>query len=168
MAEEFLALMADLDEDSQKLMSGWYQSLTDAGFCGIQSKNLPFHVTLGIFPPEKEDDILAVTQKAASEIPAFPVRISHIGMFPGGKVLFAGPERDANLNALHEACETGIPQQYPWTPHVTLLMDEPETIQAAIPLVVNSFEPFVGKITALHLCAFCPRREIATIALKDQ
>ena len=32
MAEQFLTLMADLDEDSQKLMSGWYDRLKKAAF----------------------------------------------------------------------------------------------------------------------------------------
>lgn len=34
MAEQFLTLMADLDQDSQGIMSGWYDSLQEAGFTG--------------------------------------------------------------------------------------------------------------------------------------
>ena len=32
MAEQFLTLMADLDEESQARMNEWYQRLREAGF----------------------------------------------------------------------------------------------------------------------------------------
>ena len=94
-----------------------------------------------------------------------PVHISHIGMFAGGKVLFGGPEKDGRLAALREACKPETPEQYPWTPHVSILIDEPEVVHAAIPVLVKSFVPFVGKITRLHLCAFWPTREIGAAEL---
>lgn len=89
MAEQFLTLMADLDEESQARMNEWYQRL-------------------------------------------------------------------------REACKPLTPEKHPWTPHVTILIDEPETIHAALPFFVKSFVPFVGTITRLHLCAFWPTREIMT------
>ena len=47
MAEQFLTLMADLDDNSQELMSGWYKELQDAGFTGVQTPGLPFHIIGG-------------------------------------------------------------------------------------------------------------------------
>ena len=49
MAGQFLTLMADLDDDSQELMSGWYKELQDAGFKGVQTPGLPFHISLATF-----------------------------------------------------------------------------------------------------------------------
>ena len=46
MAEQFLTLMADLDIDSQNRMSEWYNVLKKAGFNGIQTPGLPYHITL--------------------------------------------------------------------------------------------------------------------------
>lgn len=166
MAEKFLALMADLDDNTQEIMSGWYKTLTGAGFKGVQTPDLPYHITMAILPLEMEDEAVARMQKVASDFTEFPVHLSHMGMFAGGRVLFAGPERDSMLNAFHEALEFDVPQPHPWTPHSTIIIDEPETIQAALPLVVKSFKPIVGKITRLHLCAFQPKREIAAIELK--
>ena len=54
MAEQFLTLMADLDEKSQKLMSGWYKELQDAGFTGVQTPGLPFHISLGTIVKDKK------------------------------------------------------------------------------------------------------------------
>jgi 2'-5' RNA ligase len=165
MAEQFLTLMADLDPDSQKRMSGWYHALKEAGFSGVQTPGLPYHISLATFPPELEEKAAGILRKAAAEFAPVPVHISHVGMFAGGKVLFGGPEKNAELAALREACKPDTPEPYPWTPHATLLIDEPDTVYAAVPVLMKSFVPFTGKITRLHLCAFWPTREIAAAEL---
>lgn len=165
MAEQFLTLMADLDDASQEIMSGWYSTLKEAGFTGTQTPGLPYHISLATFPLEKEQEIVALMQKVAAEYAPVPVHISHVGMFAGGKVLFGAPELNAELASLQKACAEGTIREYPWTPHATLLIDEPEAVYAALPLLMKSFYPFVGKITRLHLCAFWPTREIAAMEL---
>ncbi len=165
MAEEFLTLMADLDEDSQARMSGWYAGLREAGFAGVQTPGLPFHISLSAFPTDKEREAVERMKKACAEFTPFPVHISHIGLFAGGKVLFGGPERNRMLDALHDACEPDPDPGRPWTPHVTILIDEPDTVCAALPVLVKSFRPFVGTVARLHLCAFWPKREIASADL---
>lgn len=167
MAEQFLTLMADLDQDSQKRMSGWYDALKEAGFTGSQTPGLPYHISLAAFPLEQEETAAEITRKAAAAFSPFPVHISHIGMFAGGKVLFGAPEKSAELAALREACKPDMPEKYPWTPHATILIDEPDIICAAVPILMKSFVPFVGKITRLHLCAFWPAREIVSAGLAE-
>ena len=165
MAEQFLTLMADLDEESQKLMAEWYSRLQEAGFTGTQTPGLPFHISLTTFALEQEQKAIELTKKAAEEFAPIPVHISHIGIFAPGKVLFGGLERNADLEKLHDACELNPDSQRPWTPHATILIDEPAAVCAALPQLLQSFHPFVGKITRLHLCAFWPTREIATATL---
>ena len=165
MAEQFLTLMADLDDDSQAIMTAWYSSLNHAGFKGTQTPDLPFHISMASFLLEQEQEAIELAQKAAREFSPIPVHISHIGIFAPGKVLFGAPERNTELDLLHNACETNPDPQRPWTPHVTLLIDEPSTICEALPLVLKSFNPFVGRIIRLHLCAFWPTREILSIKL---
>ncbi len=53
MAEQFLTLMADLDGEAQALLSGWYHSLQEAGFTGIQTPGLPYHISLSTFSPDQ-------------------------------------------------------------------------------------------------------------------
>ena len=168
MAAQFLTLMADLDDEAQARISAWYRSLQEAGFTGVQTPGLPYHISLSSFPPDQEKEAAEIARKAAAEYAPVPVHFSHIGMFAGGKVLFAGPEKDAELAALREACRSGVPQQYPWTPHATVLMDEPETVHAALPVFVKSFVPFTARITRLHLCAFWPTREIGSFLLEGK
>ena len=147
-------------------MSGWYSKIKEVGFTGTQTPRLPYHISLATFPLEKEQEAVELMQKVAAEFAPVSVHISHVGMFAGGKVLFGAPELSSELALLHKACAKETIQQYPWTPHVTLLIDEPETVYAAIPVLMKSFYPFVGKITRLHLCAFWPKREIAAVELK--
>ena len=44
-------------------------------------------------------------------------------------------------------------------------LHEAAVVQKALPILLEDFHPFMGKITQLHLCAFWPTREIATVSL---
>lgn len=166
MSEQFLTLMADLDEKSQIHMAKWYEVLQKEGFTGAQTPGLPYHISLATYPLEKENEVKEHVIKAASEFAPFELHFSHIGMFAGGKVVFAAPERTPALDELQKACDLFPNPNYPWTPHATLILDEPETISRALPSAVKSFTPFMGTVTRLHLCAFWPTREIVSIELK--
>lgn len=168
MAEEFLMLMADLDDESQKIMGGWYEKLQAEGFKGVQTPGLPYHVSLACFALDKEQDVVEEMKELAAKFTPIPVHISHIGLFVGGKVLYAAPDMNpAGLLELRHAVKTETQETFPWTPHATIIIDEAETIQKAIPVLVEHFQPFMGKITRLHLCAFWPTREIATVYLGE-
>ena len=167
MAEEFLTIMADLDDNAQARMSAWYDALKEAGFTGKQTPGLPFHISLATFPLDKEQEAVAITRKAGAAFSAVPVHISHMGLFAGGRVLFCGPERNPGLDALNAACEK-YPSKYPWTPHATMLIDDADTVLAALPVLVNHFQPFTANITRLHLCAFWPTREILSVQLQEE
>ena len=168
MAEEFLTLMADLDDDSQQTLSGWYEKIKKAGFNGVQTPDLPFHISMGCFSLDKESDVIDEMKELATCFSSIPVHISHIGLFAGGNVLYAAPDMNpADLLDLRQAIKTETHEKFPWTPHCTIIIDEPETIQNALPILVEHFQPFLGRITKLHLCAFWPTREIATVYLKD-
>ena len=167
MAEQFLTLMADLDDQSQEIMSGWYASLREGGFKGIQTPGLPFHISLAAFSLDQEKAVAEEMRRLGEAFSPIPVHISHIGMFAGGRILFGAPDMNpAGLLQLHDAIRTRKNEDRPWTPHVTILIDEPETVHAALRILVQSFHPMMAKITGLHLCAFWPTREIASVRLR--
>ena len=168
MAEQFLTLMADLDQASQIIMSEWYEHLKDSGYIGVQTPGLPFHISLGTFSLDKEQEVIQEMHRLANAMTSASVHISHIGIFAGGRVLFCGPDMNPpELLAIRDAIQVETSEQFPWTPHATILIDEPEIICKALPVLLKSFHPFMGKITRLHLCAFWPTREIATAELKQ-
>lgn len=166
MAEQFLTLMADLDEESQAVMRGWSEQLKEAGFIGTQTPDLPFHISLATFSLDKEQEVIQEMQRLTKEFSTIPVHISHIGMFAGGKVLFGAPDMNPpKLFSLREAISVETCDKFPWTPHATIMIDESEKIYRALPILLESFHPFIGKITRLHLCAFWPTREIMSVDL---
>lgn len=166
MAEQFLTLMADLDDESQAKMSDLYEKLQEKGFTGVQTSGLPFHISLASYPLDKEKDVIELIKKVSVEYSPVPIGISHIGVFSGGKVMFGAPDMNSGLTSLHEAClMVDSLQEYGWTPHVTIIIDEPEIIGNALPIIGRAFEPFHGRVVRLHLCAFWPTREIITVEL---
>ena len=66
MAEEFLTLMADLDDYSQQTLSAWYEELKKAGFTGVQTPGLPFHISMGCFSLDKEAAVVAEMKELAA------------------------------------------------------------------------------------------------------
>ena len=166
MAEQFITLMADLDAAAQETMSGWHKLLTDAGFAGTQTPGLPYHISLASFPLDCEREATEETRRLAETFAPVPVHMSHIGIFAGGRVLFCAPDMDpAGLLRLHEAIMTDSADSGPWTPHATLLIDEPGAVHEAIGILMPSFRPFMAKVVRLHLCAFWPTREILSVEL---
>ena len=167
MAEQFLTLMADLDDDSQEIMSGWYKELQDAGFKGVQTPGLPFHISLATFSLNEEKEAVEEVKRLGNIFSAIPVHISHIGMFAEGRVLFGGPDMNPpGLLQLHDAVKIRSTDVRPWTPHVTILIDEPQIINDALMTLIKSFHPFMAQVTGLHLCAFWPTREIVSVRLQ--
>ncbi len=166
MAEEILVLMADFDDKSQSIMSGWYEKLQAEGFIGEQTSGIPYHISLATFSLDKEQEVVKEMKGLAERFSEIPIHISHIGLFAGGRILFAAPDMNpADLLELRQAIKTETQDKHPWTPHATILIDDAETIQKALPIFVEQFRPFPAKITKLHLCAFWPTREIATVYL---
>lgn len=160
MAESFLTLMAEYCEEDQRRISVWYDALQNAGFAGTQTPGLRHHISLATFPLDKEADAIRVTQETAARFAPRAVAIRHIGVMPGGKVLFAAPDMSPELTALQRACGEAVLNGHLWLPHTTMLMDTPEVIAAALPTLMQHFTPIPARLDRLRLCAFWPKREI--------
>lgn len=166
MAESFLTLMADYCEEDQQRISVWYDALQTAGFTGTQTPGLNHHISLATFPLEQEAEAIALTKRIAAEYSYVNADIRHVGVMPGGKVLFAAPDLTPKLAALQLACGGRRPLNgHSFLPHTTMLIDTPEVIGAALPVLMEQFTPIRAKISHLHLCAFWPTREILTVKL---
>lgn len=48
-----------------------------------------------------------------------------------------------------------------------MLIDEKETIPKALPIVMDAFSSFSGKVTTLHLYEFWPARHILSVQLME-
>lgn len=168
MAEAFLTLMAEYEAKTQQTMQIWSDALAEAGFRGQQTPGLPFHISMGTFPLEKEEEAKALTLKLAADFAPIELHLSHIGLYQGGKVLFAAPEGSARLAALRNSCSSDSMGGHPWTPHSTILIDEQQNVIRALQVLLEHFAPLRAQLTRLRLCAFWPEREIVSAELKGK
>ena len=165
MAESFLTIMAEYCEEDQRRISVWYDALQKAGFTGQQTPGLRHHISLASYPLEKEAEAVEIIRRAGQRFAPVDVAIRHIGVLPGGETLVAAPDMSPKLSALQEACGDRVVHGYPWLPHTTMLIDETETLAAALPTLMKHFTPIPARIDRLRLCAFWPTREIACVEL---
>lgn len=160
----FLCAMAVYDEPTQRRIEKIRESLIRAGLVGRQTKDLPHHITLGLFQPGEEADALAAMDEALRQTRGFPVTFNHLGVFGGGKVLFLAPDTNRELLTLKEH----FGPSRDWTAHTTLLIEEPEEVCAALPLALNGFEAFEGRVGGVQLYQFRPRRLLREGVLPDR
>lgn len=159
MSNKALYIMAGYDDKTEKYLANIQNKLYENGFIGTHTKNLPQHITLGSFPIDKEDELKNLLQELSKQINPFEITFNHIGIFGGSNVLFVAPDPNYELIELKERfCDS-----YNWTPHTTMLIDNPDTIYKALPLVMNEFSAFDGKVTSLHLYEFFPTRHILSV-----
>ena len=161
MAEKRLFVLAGFDGETETRLHGWQKGLYAQGFKGTQTKHIPPHFTLDNFPVDREQQLKRLLTELAEKQHPVSVLFSHIGIFPGGKVLFAAPDCNRELLMLKET----FGRSYGWTPHATMLVDTPEEIVRAYPVFEREFEPFDGTVTSLHLYEFFPVRHILSVTL---
>jgi len=158
--DKYLYLLAQFDKKTQEILTGYYDILQENGFIGKQTKNIPYHFTLGKKDTDYEkqliDDLDIICQNTA----CIEIHLSHIGLF-GLDVLFIAPDMNFELLKLQQKlfphCGSGA---YNWTAHATLLIDEPENILKALPIVAKNFKPFIARIESIGLYEFFPMRFI--------
>lgn len=165
MAEKFLYVMAGFDAETEERLAELRDFLCENGFSGTQTKGMPFHLPLAEISADDVRDktwLMEIMEEVAGISFDFTVTFRHIGIFSGGKVLFAAPDPERELLYLNERFDFSDDS---WTPHATLLIDEPSVILEALPLVLEKFKPFTGRIDKLYLYEFSPLRHITTIEL---
>ncbi len=163
MADKALYVLAGYDNQTEQYLSGIQSMLYERGFTGTQTKNIPMHITLGSFHTNKETELINLLQNLSEEFHPFDITFNHVGLFPGGKVMFVAP--DVNNNLIHLKEKFG--NSCGWTAHTTILIDNPDIIYQALPIVMKNFKSFSGKVTSLHLYEFFPTRHILSVNFNE-
>jgi hypothetical protein len=105
-------------------------------------------------------------RQVCSQTDCIDIRLDHIGLF-GLNVLFIEPNMNLELLSLQKRffddCGNGY---HHWAAHATLLMDEPEIIMKALPIIVENFKPCHAQIKSIGLYEFFPTRFIENFNLK--
>lgn len=167
MKDKFLCLLAQFDKETQEKLNGYYSILQQNGFVGNQTKNIPYHFTLGSKDVDCQKQLIDDMDKICISTACIDIHLSHIGFF-GLDVLFIAPDMNFELLAFQQKfyphCGNGA---YNWTAHTTLLIDEPEQVLKAFPIVVKNFKPFIARIESLGLYEFFPTRLIKECSLTN-
>jgi 2'-5' RNA ligase len=161
MDNKFLCIIAGYDDKTEQLLADLQNNLYAHGFIGEHTKNLPQHITLGTFEITKEVEMINLVKEVASNTKSFSISFNHVGVFGGSKVLFIAPDPNKALLDLKE----NFGESFSWTPHTTMLIDQPEIIYEALPILLEDFRSFVGRVEYLHLYEFWPTRHIGTYKL---
>lgn len=162
MKDKRFYVLATFDHATNDYFKDMKAAIRAAGYVGTETPGLRPHITMGSFEGIAEEEFLRLTKDAAAAIGSFTVSFNHIGIFSGSKVLFAAPDADGAMLGLRER----LGPTFSWTPHVTLLIDEPPAVHAAAKIALSSFSPFTGIVESLQLYEFFPARHIATLRLR--
>jgi 2'-5' RNA ligase len=166
VSEKFLCAIATFDEETSKGMKEIYHNINHAGMIGKQTLDIPHHITLAYFDTGHEDENRELLQEVCARTKSFHLSFTHIGLF-GLKVLFLAPDVNYELLDLHKDIDReGIKSGQGWTAHTTILIDEAEIIQKALPLVAGSFQQLNGRVESVSLYEFFPTRFIAKFNLQ--
>jgi 2'-5' RNA ligase len=159
MKDKFLCVMAQYDKETELKLKEIQKVLSDNGFIGKQTHNLPNHITLGSFDISQEEMLKEKIREISTKIHSFDIKLNNIGLF-GLDVLFIAPSVNHELLNLQQHFNNDFADGFGWTAHTTMLIDDNETIQRALPYVANNFKGFTGKIESISLYEFWPTRFI--------
>ena len=158
--DKFLCVLGIYDEDTQRVLNEYQQAVLREGFTGRQTMGIPFHVTLGTFPMDRQAELGEKLRRLSMEpIQAY---FNHMGLFEGQQVLFLAPDVNRELLALKEAFN----DEKGWTAHTTILIDEREKTLRGLEILGERFRRFSGRIERVALYAFFPAEKLAEKELK--
>lgn len=157
--EQFLSVMAVLDEDTQRRLRQLQDQCTQRMGPGTQTAGIPFHITLGSYPVEAEEELVERIRRVCAGTAAFPLRLVGLQHF-GDRVQYVEPEECAALRALREQFANDYPQNFPWVPHATLYCDDEQRYA----LEERRFSvPIQSRIVGIELGKFPPKEKIIRI-----
>ncbi|WP_238918641.1 2'-5' RNA ligase [Clostridium sp. YIM B02555] len=159
MKDKFLCVMAQYDKETELKLKEIQKLLSDNGFVGQQTPNLPNHITIGSFDISQEELVKEKVKMVSKQFHSFDIKLNSIGLF-GLDVLFIAPSVNHELLNLQQYFNNDYADGFGWTAHTTMLIDDHETIQKALPYLANNFKSFTGKIESISLYEFWPTRFI--------
>ena len=159
MKDKFLCIMAQFDKETELRLKEIQKVLLDNGFVGKQTPNIPNHIALGSFDVSQEMMIKERMKMVSEHFQSFDIKLNNIGLF-GLDVLFIAPSVNHELLNLQKYFNNDYADGLGWTAHTTMLIDDHEIIQKALPYLAENFKSFKGRIESISLYEFWPTRFI--------
>ena len=160
-------LLAELDNDTQQTIKKYEKIIYDNGFTGNQTKDIPYHITLGSYSIEYENYLKDLLDKINLKFSEISISYSGFGLFKMD-VLFLNPCMNKKLIELYDFVkEKSLYKDTDPAPHTTLFIDNPENMMKILPKIAGNFEKINGKIKYASLYEFFPIRFIKRTELKE-
>ncbi len=159
MEGKFLYVMAHFDIATENKFKKLQSLLISNGFIGKQVNDFPHHITLGSFEISKENDLVHKLKHICKIKKRIAVSFNNIGLF-GMKILFISPSVSYELLDLHKEFDSDYANSFNWVPHITMLIDNQDNIQKALPIISKNFSTFNGYIESISIYEFTPSRFI--------
>ncbi|HCC37206.1 MAG TPA: 2'-5' RNA ligase [Treponema sp.] len=161
-----LYIVAELDDDTQKLIKGYERIILENGFIGSQTKDIPYHITLCSYSIGLEDYLKNLLEKTGRKFKEFEISYSGFGLF-GLNVLYLNPNMNKKLIEVYDfIIEKSFQKGSDLSAHTTLFIDEPENIIKILPKFAEGAKEIKGKIKYISLYEFFPKRFIKRIELE--
>ncbi len=162
---EFLTVYAVLDDSSQARLGKVRALLREQGIYGTQTDSIPFHISLGSYPPENRQALTERIRRIGGEYKAFSLNFTGLDSF-GGKVLFAKPEESEGIRNLRAEFCSDYPNSFPYCPHCTILQDDGTHMERAQEILSKlELFPFSAEVTGIEMGLFFPARRLCATVL---
>ena len=170
-----LYLVAELDNNFQNKFNELYQIILENGIIGVQTNDIPYHITLCSFQIDDENIVLNLMDKIKEQFNKINIAFSGFGLF-GLNVLYLNPCFNKYLMELYNfANRKSLDKNNEFSAHATLLIDSPENILKILPKINEKFNEFnkgkynafTGQIENIGVYEFSPLKFIKKIELNN-
>ena len=157
--DKFLTVFAVFDDATQRKLKTFQDRVLRLGYLGTQTMDIPFHISLGSFKVEDEQELIAKIKEVCSQEYRFEINLSKVNHF-NNRVLFIEPEENIQLRCLHDLFDGNFADGFPWHAHVTIFCGSEEQVIETKQCLNDIFKPVKAKITGIQMGEFFPTRMI--------
>lgn len=157
---KFLTVFAVFDEETQKKLKYYQDQVLSLGYKGIQTMDIPFHISLGTYSVLEEEKLKEKIHEACKENKSFEIKLNNVNRF-NYRVLFIEPKLNEELLNLHTIFDNDyLNNPWAWSPHATIFMGEEGQVKEAEQRLTQIFKPINAKIVGIQIGEFFPTRMI--------
>ncbi|MDE7405983.1 MAG: 2'-5' RNA ligase family protein [Clostridiales bacterium] len=157
--DKFLTVFAVFDDETQQKLKALQDSVLSLGYAGTQTMGIPFHISLGSFKVEEEQELITRIKETCSRRSEFEIDLNKINHF-NNRVLFIEPEDNVQLRCLHEFFDNNFADGFSWHAHATIFCGSEQQVIQAKRCLCSIFKPIKAKIVGIQMGEFFPTRMI--------
>ncbi|MDE5562986.1 MAG: 2'-5' RNA ligase family protein [Clostridiales bacterium] len=157
--DKFLTVFAVFDDETQQKLKALQNRVLSLGYAGTQTMGIPFHISLGSFKVEDEQELIVRIKEVCSQHSEFDINLNKVNHF-NNRVLFIEPSENKDLRGLHELFDNNFADGFPWHAHATIFCGNEKQVIEAKQCLNDIFVPIKAKVVGIQMGEFFPTRMI--------